>query len=124
VAAVTELYAPAGEDGTTLGETETVAALRDEFDLPDRIDDPAVETAVAAALSALADGDHETALDALSETVTTPCEAHEPTRRSVTGSPGHDVACHLRHPPSGVRVPDEGRQDSEERAAGDRSSES
>ncbi len=111
VAAVAELYAPAGDDGTALGETETVAALRDEFDLPDRVGDPTVETAVATALSALADGDHETALDALSEAVTTPCEAHEPTRQSVAGSPDHEVACHLRHPPSGVRVPDGERAD-------------
>ena len=110
VAAVRELRAPAGDDGTALGTAETAAALREEFDLPDPVDDPAVETAVTEALSALADGDRERALAALSETVTTPCEVHEPTRQPVAGSPGHDVACHLRHPPSGVRVPDDERR--------------
>jgi len=119
VAAVRELRAPAGDDGTGLGEGETVAALRDEFDLPDPVEDPAVETAVAAALSALADGDREAALGALSETVTTPCEVHEPTRQPVAGSPDHDVACHLRHPPSGVRAPDDERRAGEESASGD-----
>jgi peptide/nickel transport system ATP-binding protein len=108
VAAVRELRAPAGDDGTGLGREETVAALRAEFSLPDPVDDPAVESAVADALSALAADDREAALAAFEETVTTPCEAHEPSLRAVAGSQNHEVACHLRHPPAGVRVPESG----------------
>ncbi|MFB6168974.1 MAG: ABC transporter ATP-binding protein [Haloferacaceae archaeon] len=112
VAAVKELRAPAGADGTELGEDETVAALRAEFDLPDELSDPAAERAVADALSALAAGDREAAVAAFDETFTTPCETHEPSRQPVAGSPDHEVACLLRHPPADVdvRVPDEPRE--------------
>ena len=107
VAAVRELRAPAGEDGSDLGDTETRAALREEFGLPDPVPDRAVEEAVAAALDALVTDDHEGALAALSETVTTPCASHEPRLQPAAGAGGeHEVACHLRHPPAGVRVPD------------------
>jgi peptide/nickel transport system ATP-binding protein len=102
VAAVKELRAPAGADGTGLGEGETVAALRAEFDLPDELDDPTAERAVADALSALAAGDREAAVAALDETFTTPCERHEPSLQGVARD--HEVACLLRHPPEGVRV--------------------
>jgi peptide/nickel transport system ATP-binding protein len=112
VAAVRELWAPAGADGTGLSETEVVTALRAEFDLPDELGAPAVERAVGEALAALAADDHSAAAAAFDTTVTTPCEEHIPTRQPVQGSRDHEVACLLRHPPEGVRVPnDEARAD-------------
>jgi peptide/nickel transport system ATP-binding protein len=111
VAAVKELRAPAGADGTGLGEDETVAALRAEFDLPDELGDSTAERAVGEALSALAAGDREAAVAALDETFTTPCETHAPSRQPVAGSRDHEVACLLRHPPEGVAPGREARAD-------------
>ena len=104
VAAVRELRAPDGADGTDLSDAATAAALREEFDLPERLGDPTAEAAVSDALAALAAGDEDRARERLDEVFVTPCEERDPALQSVDDDPGHETACLRVHPPAGVRV--------------------
>ncbi|MFB6302284.1 MAG: ABC transporter ATP-binding protein [Haloferacaceae archaeon] len=105
VEAIRELYAAdRGRASADLDEREVATALRDEFDLPDRLDDAAAERTVADALDTLAAGDREGAATTLEGAFVTPCETHEPHLQRVEGATDHEVACLLRHPPADVDV--------------------
>ena len=67
-------------------------ALREKHDIPGTLGDPEAERHVSDALSAVADGDFETAADRLSETFVTPCAVHEPDLMDIGNG---RVACHL-----------------------------
>jgi peptide/nickel transport system ATP-binding protein len=71
------------------------AAIRDAFDLPDRVPDDTYARAVEAAVTALADGDLETATERLESTVETVCEREAPEKQSVDGV---TVRCHRYDP--------------------------
>jgi peptide/nickel transport system ATP-binding protein len=106
VEAMRELRAAGDGDAGVDGET-TAAALREELDLPGRLDDRRAETAVAEALEALSAGDDGAAADRLADLFVTPCEQHHPSLQPVDDADtDHEVACILHHPPDGVRVPD------------------
>jgi len=105
LAAIRELRAAdEGVDPDSLGTAETVTALREEFDLPDRLDDPRADRVLDDALAALADGDPAAAADELSELFVTPCERHAPSLEPLDGADDQEVACLLHHPPDGVSV--------------------
>jgi peptide/nickel transport system ATP-binding protein len=104
LAAVKELRA-ADTDGAggadSLSREATVAALRAEFDLPDRLDDPRADRVLDEALGALAAGDRAGAADGLTELFVTPCEEHAPSLEPLDGPGDRAVACLLHHPPDG-----------------------
>ena len=104
--ALVRVHAEADESESDLTDRQVRRALRAEFDLPEPIDDEAVEEAVTDALDAVARGDEERALDRLAAACTTPCEEHAPALRSV--GDGREVACHLHHPPDGVEIDGDG----------------
>jgi peptide/nickel transport system ATP-binding protein len=102
LAAVKELRAAdtdGADDPDALGREATVAALRAEFDLPDRLDDPRADRALDEALTALADEDQARAADELAELFVTPCEEHAPSLEPLDGTDDRAVACLLHHPP-------------------------
>jgi peptide/nickel transport system ATP-binding protein len=72
-------------------ERAVEAALREEFDLPERLADPDAEAALSAALTELAAGEHEAARERLADAFPTPCVAENP---ELAGEE-HPVACHL-----------------------------
>jgi len=90
-------------DPDSLGSEETVAALREEFDLPDRLDDRRAERALDGALEALATGDRAGAAEQLAELFVTPCEEHAPSLEPLDGADDQRVACLLHHPPDSAR---------------------
>jgi peptide/nickel transport system ATP-binding protein len=68
-------------------------AIRDEYDLPDRLADPRADEVLNHALDRIVDGDLEAARETLAEAFVTPCELEEPDL--VERFPGREVACHL-----------------------------
>ncbi|PSP19858.1 peptide ABC transporter ATP-binding protein [Halobacteriales archaeon QH_10_67_13] len=68
------------------------AAIRDRYDVPATLSDPAAESVLSEALTAVTDGDLETAATRLGETFVTPCIAHDPELRDVDNE---RIACHL-----------------------------
>jgi len=73
----------------------TTDAIREEFDIPAPLSDPAAEDVLDDAVSSIADGEIDDADRLLTETFETPCDADEPTlRRTNAGR----VACHLFDP--------------------------
>ncbi|WP_435345537.1 ABC transporter ATP-binding protein [Haloarchaeobius sp. HRN-SO-5] len=80
-------------------------ALRDEFDLPDSLDDDAAEAALDAAVDGVLDGDLDAAADALGETFTTVCERETPALERVDDE--HVAACHLGDAVDAVDAPAE-----------------
>ena len=102
VEAARELYAAEAGLGGDLTDEQVRAAIREEFGLAEPVPDPEIEAALGDAVSALADrdgsDDHEAAADRLADVIETPCENHEPELLPVES--GHDVACHLHHPPA------------------------
>ncbi|MFB6311085.1 MAG: oligopeptide/dipeptide ABC transporter ATP-binding protein, partial [Salinirussus sp.] len=77
-------------------EDEIPAAIRAQFDLPDRLADQAAEKALTAAISDLANGDEAEAARRLRDAFPTPCTQQAPTlTRTEAGS---DAACHLHDP--------------------------
>jgi peptide/nickel transport system ATP-binding protein len=74
-------------------ERAVAAAVRAEFDLPERLADPDAESTLAEALSDVVAGDPERARERLAEAFPTVCEREHPELRSV----GEDrtAACHL-----------------------------
>jgi peptide/nickel transport system ATP-binding protein len=74
-------------------ETQVAAAVREEFDVPERLADARAEAVVADALSSVAAGEEAAAERTLAEAFPTVCERESPTSRSV--GPGHRCSCHL-----------------------------
>jgi len=84
---------PDGVDaGATDARTET---LREAFGLPGTVPDEDVERAVADALEAVRDGDHERASDVLEAAIPTVCERETPDDTEVDG---REVGCHRYDP--------------------------
>jgi peptide/nickel transport system ATP-binding protein len=86
------------EDVTNLepGEIDATTLegwVRDEYELPDRLDDPQAAQALGDALDSLVDGDPDAASETLGETFTTVCERDHPEREAIDRD--HSVACHL-----------------------------
>ncbi|MEF8867021.1 MAG: oligopeptide/dipeptide ABC transporter ATP-binding protein [Haloarculaceae archaeon] len=102
---------PARTDGTgasgTSGEDPVTAAVRAEFDLPERLSDPDAASILAEALSDLADGAIDSARERLAEAFPTVCEREHPELRSV----GADrvAACHLHDEARSDEAPPGGR---------------
>jgi len=67
--------------------------VRQEYDLPDRLDDTEAERTLSEALEALIDGKQEAAAETLTEQFETVCERQTPEVRSLSAD--HRVACHL-----------------------------
>jgi len=76
-----------------VGESRVAAAVRAEFDLPERLSDPDAAPVLAAALSDVTDGDLEGARERLAEAFPTVCEREHPELRPV--GPDRTVGCHL-----------------------------
>jgi peptide/nickel transport system ATP-binding protein len=85
----------AGVDPAAEEPTLDAAAVREHFDLPATLDDPAAEAELAAAIDAIVDGQLETATGLLQEHFSTPCIQEWPEMRYTAAD--HPVACHL-HP--------------------------
>jgi peptide/nickel transport system ATP-binding protein len=86
------------EDVTDLEPGEIDAAtlegwVRDEYELPDRLDDPRAAQALGDALDSLVGGDLDAASETLGETFTTVCERDHPEREAIDQD--RSVACHL-----------------------------
>jgi peptide/nickel transport system ATP-binding protein len=71
------------------------SAIRDEYDVPERLSDPKAEGILSEALEAVVDEEFEAAAETLSETFVTPCTAHEPELQRIESG---QAACHLYHP--------------------------
>jgi peptide/nickel transport system ATP-binding protein len=74
-------------------DAQVTDAVREEFDLPERLADSRVDRVVADALSTVAAGDDGVAATALAEALPTVCERTAPESRSL--GPDRRCACHL-----------------------------
>ncbi|RBI59414.1 peptide ABC transporter ATP-binding protein [halophilic archaeon] len=68
-------------------------AIREEFGIPDQVDDPAANRILDQALESIVEGHQEKALTTLRNEFSTECERNQPTLRSVEQD--RDVACLL-----------------------------
>ncbi len=82
------------EDPAEVSRERLDTLVRSEFDLPDRLSDPDLETAFSEAIDAVHDDDLDAAADALADRFRSPCEAEPPDAIDVGG--GHRIACHLQ----------------------------
>jgi peptide/nickel transport system ATP-binding protein len=82
-----------GDPAAGTDEDRVAAAVRAEFDLPDRLSDASAESTVAEALADLAAGNPERARERLAEAFPTVCEREHPELRPV--GEGRTAACHL-----------------------------
>ncbi|ERH10445.1 MAG: ABC transporter, ATPase component [halophilic archaeon J07HX64] len=67
--------------------------VREEYEIPARLDDQTAETTLSQALTSLVEGEQEVAAETLTEQFETVCEREVPETRSITSD--HRVACHL-----------------------------
>nr|WP_282594397.1 oligopeptide/dipeptide ABC transporter ATP-binding protein [Halorientalis brevis] len=67
--------------------------IREEFDIPERLEDPAADGALDDALDAVVDDDVEAARDVLAAAFPTPCEADRPAHYAIDDD--HHAACLL-----------------------------
>ncbi|WP_143823881.1 ABC transporter ATP-binding protein [Natronorubrum thiooxidans] len=75
-------------------ETEPTAKLREEFALPEQLEDARADSILESALDCLVAGDPGRAADLLATEFATPCEQHAPTLEATDA--GQDASC-LRH---------------------------
>jgi len=71
------------------------AAIREEYDVPKTLSDPAAERVLEEALISVATGNIDDADERLAAEFATPCEVHEPELREIEGG---IAACHLFDP--------------------------
>jgi peptide/nickel transport system ATP-binding protein len=89
----------AGEGGGTevsldeVPDEDVKAVLRDEFDLPDRLDSPQAEQVLSDALDYVIEEDFESAQQLLADEFESVCDSTTPEYRDI-GS-GREAACHL-----------------------------
>ena len=81
-----------GVSAAAVPQSDVVAQLREEDDLPERTGDPQVDSALDDALSTLAEGDVDGAADRLSM-LATPCASEKPTEVAVGDGGDHEAAC-------------------------------
>jgi peptide/nickel transport system ATP-binding protein len=81
------------EDPADLPKDEFGTALRQEFDLPDRLSDPELERTIAAVIDRVHEEDFETARELLEGAIQSPCEKHDP--QEVRSGDAHRIACLL-----------------------------
>ncbi|MFW5937308.1 MAG: ABC transporter ATP-binding protein [Halanaeroarchaeum sp.] len=81
------------DDPSELSLTELENLVRDEFELPDRIDDPVADDAVTTFAERLRSDGLEDATTVLVDAIESPCELTDPD--PVPVSQGHDIACLL-----------------------------
>ncbi len=81
-------------DKTEATAEEIKAQIRSDFELPERVSDPELDSALDESLDKLADEDFEWATERLHEPITTPCEEEDPAYSEHAD--GHQSAC-LRH---------------------------
>jgi oligopeptide/dipeptide ABC transporter ATP-binding protein len=67
--------------------------VREEFDLPDPVSDPAAEQSLSTTIDALSVDEFDTARERLNEAFTSPCEQHNP--HHVRTGETHEIACLL-----------------------------
>ena len=79
--------------GTEPTDSEIQAAIRQEFDIGETVDDPDLERTLSEALDLLIDGDEERAGSVLSDAITTPCAETDPELRVQAAD--HESACLL-----------------------------
>ncbi|SEW01660.1 ABC transporter ATP-binding protein [Natrinema salifodinae] len=90
----------AGDDGLEAllarsDDRETAAvptALRETYDIPDRLGDPDADAVLGDALDAIASGDGDGARQRLAAEFETPCETIDP--ELAPGTAAHPIACH------------------------------
>ncbi|MFD1597624.1 ABC transporter ATP-binding protein [Halobellus rarus] len=88
----TRVAAGTGSDDD--GPAESVsAALKREFELPQRLSDPGADAVLDRALERLASGEREAAAEVLTSAFGTVCERDAPATRSLSAD--HEAACHL-----------------------------
>jgi len=76
-----------------IGDERLVAWVRQEYDLPTRLDDTEAERTLSQALDELVGGQQEAAAETLTEQFETVCERQKPEARSLSAD--HRVSCHL-----------------------------
>ena len=82
------------DGGTAVSDDAVRQDLRAEFDLPNTIADPDIESAVTDAIDQVMAGEDEAAATTLADAFTTPCEETEP--EFTDHGDGHQSAC-IRH---------------------------
>ena len=102
--AVREFVATEAEDPEAVDDRAVAAAVRAEFDLPERLSDPSAERVVSEALDDLIAGADTAARDRLAEAFPTVCARERPALAPTDA--GHDAACHLHDPEYAGRVDD------------------
>jgi peptide/nickel transport system ATP-binding protein len=81
------------DDPDAIGEAGIRTALREEFDLPDELQDDAADRVLSAALDDVAAGDVAAADERLADEFGTVCEREDPTEQATDAD--HPAACHL-----------------------------
>jgi len=79
------------KEETEIPDSVIKSQIRDEFDVPETLTDPALDETLGEALDYLVDEDVETATKTLKETFQTPCETEVP--EHVDHGDGHRSAC-------------------------------
>jgi oligopeptide/dipeptide ABC transporter ATP-binding protein len=77
------------------GPGAVASAIREEYDIPQRLSDPQADAVLEDALEEVAGGDVAAAAAALEDAFRTPCEVHEPELREIEHG---TAACHLFDP--------------------------
>jgi peptide/nickel transport system ATP-binding protein len=91
------------ENPDLVADDEIEAAIRDEFDIPERLSDPDAESVLSAAFESVVAGDLETADELLADEFETVCERQPPELAETDA--GHPASCHLHGTPESVERP-------------------
>jgi peptide/nickel transport system ATP-binding protein len=80
-------------DPTEASRDELDRLVREEFDLPDRLEDPQAESVVTDVVENLYGDDVDGARERLAAAPTSPCVSEQPA--AITTAETHEIACHL-----------------------------
>ncbi len=98
----------AADEIAELSRPELDTLIRDEFEIPSRVSDPAAEGLFADAIDVLHDQGLDGALEELDERFVSPCETTKPT--PVPVSETHEIACLLYEDDDRTPVAERGRE--------------
>lgn len=90
-----EVPVETGRAGDGVDPASVATAIREEFDIPQRLSDPQADEVLEGALERVARGEVESARVNLAEAFRTPCEVHDPELRDIESD---RAACHLFDP--------------------------
>jgi peptide/nickel transport system ATP-binding protein len=92
--AIREVVAESNVENTEgVGDTQLCAAIRDEYDIPERLSDTSAESVLSDALDSIVNGDSDAANELLATEFPTVCEQHHPSLQTTDAD--HPAACHL-----------------------------